>query len=94
MTQERINQMLKELKEYNDMKKELDSQIKALQDECKEYMSENRLSELFNENKSIVARLSTVVTKRFDTASFRHSEWAELYEEYCKMVTSMRFTLN
>lgn len=35
MTQERINQMLKELKEYNDMKKELDSQIKALQDECK-----------------------------------------------------------
>lgn len=94
MTQERINQMLKELKKYNDMKKELDNQIKALQDECKEYMTENQLSELFNENRSIVARLATVVTKRFDTASFRHSEWAELYEEYCKLVTSMRFTLN
>lgn len=94
MTQERSNQMLKELKEYNDMKKELDNQIKALQDECKEYMTENQLSELFNENSSIVARLATVVTKRFDTASFRHSEWAELYEEYCKLVTSMRFTLN
>ena len=94
MTQERINQMLKELKKYNEMKKELDNQIKALQDECKEYMTENQLSELFNENRSIVARLATVVTKRFDTASFRHSEWAELYEEYCKLVTSMRFTLN
>ena len=94
MTQERINQMLKELKKYYDMKKELDNQIKALQDECKEYMTENQLSELFNENRSIVARLATVVTKRFDTASFRHSEWAELYEEYCKLVTSMRFTLN
>lgn len=94
MTQERINQMLKELKEYGEMKKELDKQIKELQDECKVYMTENQLSELFNDDRSLVARYGSVVTKRFDTASFRHSEWAELYEEYCKMVTSMRFTLN
>lgn len=35
MTNERINKVLAELKEYGQMKKELDSQIKALQDECK-----------------------------------------------------------
>ena len=94
MTQERINQMLKKLKEYNDMKKELDNQIKALQNECKLYMTENQLSELFNADKSLVARLSNVVTERFDSSSFRNSEWGELYKEYCKKVTSMRFTLN
>ena len=94
MTTKRMNKVLAELKEYNQMKKQLDAQIKALQDECKEYMTEHELSELFNDDGSIVARYGSVVTKRFDTASFRHSEWAELYEEYCKMVTSMRFTLN
>ena len=94
MANERMNKVLAELKEYGQMKKELDSQIKALQDECKEYMTEHELSELFNDDNSIVARYGSVVTKRFDTASFRHSEWSELYEEYCKMVTSMRFTLN
>lgn len=94
MTQERINQMLKELKEYGEMKKELDSQIKALQDECKEYMSENQLSELFNDDNSIVARYSEVISEKFDTTAFKKSEWSELYREYCKKVTSMRFTLN
>lgn len=94
MTSRRMNKVLAELKQYNQMKKQLDAQIKMLQDECKEYMTEHELSELFNDDGSIVARYGSVVTKRFDTASFRHSEWAELYEEYCKMVTSMRFTLN
>lgn len=94
MTQERINQMLRELKEYGEMKKELDKQIKELQAECKVYMTENQLSELFNDDRSLVARLSTVVTERFDSSSFRNSEWGELYKEYCKKVTSMRFTLN
>ena len=44
MTSRRMNKVLAELKEYNQMKKELDSQIKALQDECKEYMTEHELS--------------------------------------------------
>ena len=94
MTQERIKQMLKELKEYNDMKKELDSQIKELQAECKVYMTENQLSELFNDDNSIVARYSEVISTKFDTTAFKKSEWAELYQEYSKKVTSMRFTLN
>ena len=83
MTQERINQMLKELKEYGEMKKE-----------CKVYMTENQLSELFNDDNSIVARYSEVISEKFDTTSFKKSEWGELYKEYCKKVTSMRFTLN
>ncbi len=95
MTSRRMNKVLAELKEYNQMKKELDSQIKAfLQDECKEYMTEHELSELFNDDNSIVARYSEVISTKFDTTAFKKSEWAELYQEYSKKVTSMRFTLN
>lgn len=94
MTSRRMNKVLAELKEYNQMKKQLDAQIKALQDECKEYMTENQLSELFNDDNSIVARYSEVISTTFDTTAFKKSEWAELYQEYTKKVTSMRFTLN
>lgn len=94
MTNERMNKVLAELKEYGQMKKELDSQIKALQDECKLYMTEHELSELFNDDNSIVARYSEVISTKFDTTAFKKSEWSELYQEYSKKVTSMRFTLN
>lgn len=94
MTTKRMNKVLAELKEYNQMKKQLDAQIKVLQDECKEYMTEHELSELFNDDNSIVARYSEVISTKFDTTAFKKSEWAELYQEYTKKVTSMRFTLN
>ena len=84
MTSRRMNKVLAELKEYNQMKKELDSQIKALQDECKEYMTEHELSELFNDDNSIVARYSEVISTKFDTTAFKKSKWAELYQEYSK----------
>lgn len=94
MTNERMNKVLTELKEYGQMKKELDNQIKALQDECKLYMTEHELSELFSDDNSIVARYSEVISTKFDTTAFKKSEWSELYQEYSKKVTSMRFTLN
>lgn len=93
MKNTRINEVLKELKQYNQMKKELDAEIKKLQDECKEYMTEHELSEFFNDDKSIVARYTEVISNRFDTTAFKKSEWSELYNEYLKKITSMRFTL-
>lgn len=94
MNNERMNKVLAELREYSRMKKELEEEITKLQDECKEYMTENELSELFNEDKSIVARYTEVISNRFDTTAFKKSEWAELYAMYTKKVTSMRFTLD
>ena len=76
------------------MKKELEEEINKLQTECKEYMAENELSELFNEDKTIVARMTEVISNRFDTTSFKKSEWSELYQMYTKQVTSVRFTVN
>ena len=44
--------------------------------------------------KTIVARYTEVISNRFDTTAFKKSEWSELYAEYSKKVTSMRFTLD
>ena len=57
-------------------------------------MTEHELSELFSDDNSIVARYSEVISTKFDTTAFKKSEWSELYQEYSKKVTSMRFTLN
>ena len=89
-----INEVLKELKEYDEMMKALKAEVEKLQTECKEYRTENNLTEVFIEDKTIVARYTEVISNRFDTTSFKKSEWAELYQEYTKKVTSMRFTLN
>ena len=94
MKKERMNQVLAELKEYNKMKKELEAEIEKLQSECKEFMAENELTELFNDDMTIVARMTEVISNRFDTTSFKKSEWSELYEMYTKKVTSVRFTIN
>ena len=94
MKKERINQVLAELREYDRMKKELEEEISKLQTECKEYMAENEISELFNDDKTIVARMTEVISNRFDTTSFKKSEWSELYQMYTKQVTSVRFTVN
>ncbi len=93
MTTNRINVVLAELKQYTQMKKELEAQIAELQDECKEYMTAEQITELFNEDKSIVARYAEIISNRFDTTAFKKSEWSELYTMYTKKVTSMRFTL-
>lgn len=94
MKKERMNEVLAELVEYERMKKELEEEISKLQTECKEYMAENELSELFNDDKTIVARMTEVISNRFDTTSFKKSEWAELYKMYTKQITSVRFTVN
>lgn len=94
MTTTRINKVLAELKQFEAMKKEIEKEISKLQEECKDHMTEHELTELFNDDKSIVARYSEVVSNRFDTTAFKKSEWGELYAEYTKKVTSMRFTLN
>lgn len=85
---------IKELKTYINLKKELDAQIKALEDQIKEYMTANNLQELMSDDLLTVCRYKEVISKRFDTTAFKKSEWAELYNEFCKESKSMRFTIN
>lgn len=85
---------IKELKTYLQLKKELEAQIKALEDQIKSYMTNNGLQELMTDDMMTVCRYKEVISKRFDTTAFKKSEWAELYDEFTTESSSMRFTVN
>ena len=88
-----INAIMKELADYSAMKEELTAQIEALQDQVKTYMTENGIDEVIGENGE-KATWRSVVSNRFDSASFRKSEWGQLYNEFCKRTEYLRFTFN
>ena len=92
-TNKNINEVMAELKNYMDMKDELQAEIEALQDQVKSYMADNNVDEVIGENGE-KATWRSVVSNRFDTASFRKSEWGELYKEFCKRTEFLRFTFN
>jgi len=87
-----INATLKELKEYSDMMTALKAEIEKLQDECKEYMTENNLDEVISDD-GIKATYREVISNRFDSTSFK-KDFADIYSEYTKKTSSMRFTCN
>lgn len=94
MTKDTISTTLATLKALSEEEKELKKRVEALKSEVEDYMTEAELSELFNDDKSIKATYIEVISKRFDTTAFKKSEWSELYNEFSKQTTSMRFTLN
>lgn len=87
-----INATLKELKEYNDMMKALKAEIEKLQDECKEYMIDNNVDEVISDD-GIKATYREVISNRFDSTAFK-KDFADIYSEYTKKSSSMRFTCN
>lgn len=93
MTNARINEVLKELKEYADIQNQLKVEIEKLQTECKDYMTENNIDEVISD-EGIKATYREVISSRFDSTAFKKSEWSELYAEFSKKTSSMRFTLN
>ena len=87
-----INELLRELKEYNELMKALKTEVEKLQSECKEYMIENNIDEVVS-NDGIKATYREVISKRFDSTAFK-KDFADIYSEYSKSTSSMRFTLN
>lgn len=87
-----INATLKELKEYNDMMAALKAEIEKLQAECKEYMTENNLDEVISTD-GIKATYREVISNSFDSTAFK-KDFADIYSEYTKKSSSMRFTCN
>ena len=92
MKRANINAVLKELKEYDEMMKALKTEVEKLQSECKEYMIANNIDEVIS-NDGIKATYREVISKRFDSTAFK-KDFADIYSEYSKSTSSMRFTLN
>lgn len=86
-----INEVIKEIKEYQAMQDELKRQIEALKAEAVEYLESNEIDEYLCAEGKVTYR--EVISNRFDSTSFK-KDFADVYDEYTKKTSSMRFTCN
>lgn len=86
-----INEVIKEIKEYQAMQDELKRQIEALKAEAVEYLESNEIDEYTCDEGKVTYR--EVISNRFDSTSFK-KDFADIYAEYSKKTSSMRFTCN
>ena len=86
-----INEVIKEIKEYQAMQDELKRQIEVLKAEAVEYLESNEIDEYTCDEGKVTYR--EVISNRFDSTSFK-KDFADIYAEYSKKTSSMRFTCN
>ena len=86
-----INEVIKELKEYEVMQEQLKKEVEQLKAQAIEYLAENGIDEVITPEGKVTYR--EVLSKRFDSTSFK-KDFLDVYEEYTKLTSSMRFTLN
>ena len=86
-----INEVIKELKEYEVMQEQLKKEVEQLKAQAIEYLAENGIDEVTTPEGKVTYR--EVLSKRFDSTSFK-KDFLDVYEEYTKLTSSMRFTLN
>lgn len=86
-----MNQIIKEIKEYQAMQEDLKKQIELLKNQAVEYLESNEIDEFLCDEGKITYR--EVISNRFDSTSFK-KDFADIYAEYSKKTSSMRFTCN
>lgn len=87
-----INELMKELNEYNTMKEELELQIESLKDDIKGYMSENNIDEVLSDD-GYKATWREVESVRIDSKNLK-SKMPEIWAKFSKVSISKRFTFN
>lgn len=86
-----MNQIIKEIKEYQAMQEDLKRQIELLKLEAVEYLESNEIDEYLCDEGKVTYR--EVISNRFDSTSFK-KDFADVYAEYSRKTSSMRFTCN
>ena len=86
-----INEVIKEIKEYQAMQEALKAEIEALKADAVEYLKANDIDEYMCDEGKVTYR--EVISNRFDSTSFK-KDFADIYAEYSKKTSSMRFTCN
>lgn len=84
-----IKDVIKEIKEYQEMQDELKKQINELKEEAIEWLDENELDEILTDEGKITYR--EVISKRFNSTQFK-KDFADIYDEYTTQTSNMRFT--
>lgn len=86
----RVTTLVRDIKEREQVKKQLEDEIKAAQDEIKQAMTDNHLEELLADVFTI--RYVPVSSSRFDQKTFK-ADNPKLFEMYLKNSEFMRFTI-
>lgn len=86
-----IKEVIKEIKEYQAMQDELKRHLEVLKAEAVEYLESNDIDEYMCDEGKVTYR--EVISNRFDSTSFK-KDFADIYAEYSKKTSSMRFTCN
>lgn len=91
MTTRQIENRVKKLRELEAKQKEIEKQINALKDEIKSEMQEQGTDELITDE--CIIRWTEVTSNRFDTSNFKKN-FADLYSQFTRQVTSRRFSIS
>lgn len=86
-----INEVIREIKEYQKMQEDLKAEIEKLKVEAIEFLDSNELDEYLCDDGKITYR--EVISNRFASTEFKKVH-ADLYEAFTKKTSSMRFTCN
>lgn len=87
-----ISETMKELAEMTELLEETKSIIESLQDEVKNYMTENNVDEVLSDDGA-KATWRMVISSRFDSTAFK-KDFLDIYKEYTKKTSYRRFTFN
>ena len=90
MSQNEIVSKIEQLKEWEAILEEAQTEVEVLRDSIKAAMLERGTEEL--QAGAYIIRWTSVLSNRFDSTAFK-KEYAELYKEYTKQVASKRFSI-
>lgn len=90
MSQNEIVAKIEQLKEWEAILEEAQTEVEALRDCIKAQMLERGTEEL--QAGTYIIRWTSVLSNRFDSTAFK-KEYAELYQSFIKQVASRRFTI-
>ena len=90
MSQNEIVSKIEQLKEWEAILEEAQSEVEALRDCIKAQMLEEDTEELAV--GTYIIRWTSVLSTRFDSTAFK-KEHAELYKSFTKQVASRRFSI-
>ena len=90
MSQNEIVAKIEQLKEWEAILEEAQTEVEALRDSIKAQMLERGTEEM--QAGTYIIRWTSVLSNRFDSTAFK-KERAELYQSFIKQVASKRFSI-
>lgn len=86
-----INEIIRQIKEYSELQAQLKVELENLKAEAIEWLAAQGTDEVVTNEGKITYR--EVISNRFNSTAFK-KDFADIYEEYCRASSSMRFTCN